>query len=193
MPEQYEFNERLNMSQGVSESRSVESILKENIPSALTVHQAHFANDRNGTDWWVECEAGKFLSVDCKVREKDFLKLKGWDDLALETWSVVEKEKIGWTRDTSKQTDFVLWLWKDTGRWLLIPFQMLCRVFRDNWKRWTSEFRVERQYTPNHGGYHSECVFVPRQLLWQCIYTVYGGRPNKNPASKTNQHQRGKP
>lgn len=117
------------------------------------------------------------MSVDCKVREKDFAKLKGWDDIALETWSVVEKEKIGWTRDTVKQTDFVLWLWKDSGRWLLIPFQMLCKVFIENWRQWTKQFRTERQYTPTHGGYHSECVFVPRRIVWERIYRLYSGAP----------------
>lgn len=180
MPKQYGFGDRLEMSQGVSENESISAIVKNNIPSALAVYQAHFANDRNGTDFWVECESGKFLSVDCKVREKDFIEVNGCDDLALESWSVVEKNKVGWTRDTSKQTDFVLWLWKDTGRWLLVPFQMLCKVFSDNWKEWRREFKTARQYTPNHGGYHSECIFVPRALVWKRIYAMYGGQQKRN-------------
>ena len=38
-------------------------------------------------------------------------------DIALETWSVIEKLKIGWTRDLNKRSDYVLWFWLDTKRW----------------------------------------------------------------------------
>lgn len=41
------------------------------------------SNDRDGTDWWVEVH-GHHLRVDCKVREQDWFKKAGKDDLALE-------------------------------------------------------------------------------------------------------------
>ncbi|MEW8193918.1 MAG: hypothetical protein AB2793_09415 [Candidatus Thiodiazotropha sp.] len=174
MPLEYEFSDRLKMSQGRSENSDIKNILLNNIPSALNVNSAHAKNDRNGTDYWVECESGKFLSVDCKVRSEDYVK-KGYDDLALETWSVVENDIVGWTRDSKKQTDYVLWLWTDTGRWLLVPFQMLCGVFQKKWKDWKATYKSSRQHTPNYGGYHSECVFVPRKEVWSEIYRMYGG------------------
>jgi len=174
MPLEYGFNDRLEMSQGVSENESLKEILLTNIPSALQVNSAHTENDKNGTDYWVECLSGKFISVDCKVRSEDYAP-KGFDDIALETWSVVEKKVVGWTRDKKKQTDYVLWHWQDTGRWLLIPFQMLCAVFDKKWLEWSNTYKTAKQYTPNHGGYHSECVFVPRKEVWAEIYRVFGG------------------
>lgn len=159
------------MSQGVSESKSIAEILTQNIPAALAVHPAHAKNDRNGTDWWVEMATGKMLKVDCKVREIDWAE-RGCDDLALESWSVVEKSIVGWTRDSAKQTDYVLWIWKDTGRWCLVPFPYLCRVFGDKWRDWSQTYKTARQFTPE-GNYHSECVFVPRRELWAEIYKVF--------------------
>jgi hypothetical protein len=55
---------------------------------------------------------------------------------------------------------------------------MLCKVFQDNWEQWKSAYKTAQQYTPNHGGYHSECVFVPRREVWAEIYRKYGGGGN---------------
>ncbi len=171
----YNFGDNLRMSQGHAENVDIDSILLSIIPGALSAFQAHEKNDRNGVDWWVECH-GKFLGVDCKVRRQDWA-LRGQDDLALETWSVVEKKVIGWTRDAYKRTDYILWLWKESKRWCLIPFPMLCKVFSDNWIVWKNEFKTREQFTPNHGGYHSECVFVPRKIVWRFIYRAFSGCP----------------
>jgi hypothetical protein len=171
----YSFGERLQMSQGKVTGAKVDAILIANIPGALNVIPAHTHNDRSGTDWWVEMRGGNFLSVDAKVRSKDWLH-NGKDDLALETWSVVEARKVGWSRDINKRTDYVLWLWQDSGRWCLVPFQMLCAVFDKNWQFWRTEFQCNQQHTPSaSGGYHSECVFVPRRFLWAEIYREFGG------------------
>lgn len=174
-PKSYTFGDRLKMSQGQAEGANVEGVILGNIPGAVAVHSAHECNDRAGTDWWVETRGGGFLSIDAKVRSEDWAP-KGFDDLALETWSVVEAEKVGWTRDHTKRTDYVLWLWVDTGRWCLVPFQMLCAVFADNWQEWAKQHKTRRQHTPGHGGgYHSECVFVPRRDVWASIYNKFGG------------------
>lgn len=177
-PREYAFNERMAMSQGHSASKSIGSILLENIPGAVNVTQAHSSNDRTGTDWWVEHRASKHLSVDCKVREEDWAaKPAAADDLALETFSVVEKKIVGWTRDPAKKTDYVLWLWLDTGRWCLIPFPMLCAVFSEHWESWREKYKTKQQKTTRDdgSGYHSECTFVPRKVVWSAIYRRFAG------------------
>lgn len=178
----YSFDERLKASDGHCTSFSVEEIVSGNIVGSVSVHRSHQSNDRMGTDWWVECKNGTHLSIDAKVRDIDYA-VRGADDLALETWSVVEQKKIGWTRDTSKRCDFILWLWKDTGRWCLVPFPMLCTVFISNFNEWTNgKYKVSRQHTANNGsGYHSECVFVPRREVWKAIYERFGGAPAPMP------------
>lgn len=174
-PREYGFNERLEMSQGYAENVSISDIILSNIPSACSVHQASISNDKSGTDWWVETQSGNFLSIDAKVRSEDW-RLKGQDDLALETWSVIENNKVGWSRDKTKRTDYILWLWQDTGRWCLIPFQMLCGVFIDHWENWKVQYKCKQQKTQyGDSYYHSECVFVPRDVLWREIYKRYSG------------------
>lgn len=172
---EYRFDERLKMSCGHAQSSDVAAILMAEIPGALAVTKANGDNDRNGTDWWIEHCSGRHLSVDAKVREEDYAP-RGKDDLAIETWSNVERGVIGWTRNETKRTDYVLWLWIDTKRWCLVPFAMLCRVTKELWSVWLSQHQTARQYTPTtHGGYHSECVFVPRRTVWAEIYKRFSG------------------
>ncbi len=182
MPTEYSFNDQLVMSQGVAVQDDVAAILRREIPGAVAVHQADPSNDRLGTDYWVEHARGTHLAVDVKLRREDWAakpEPERADDLALETWSVVEKHKIGWTRDNTKRMDFVLWLWQDTGRWCLLPFPVLCQVFQEKWQEWAAEYGVQRQYTREYGGYHSECVFVPRMVVWDGIFNRYSGKPQE--------------
>lgn len=174
---EYGFDERLAMSSGIAASADVRSILLNHIPGAVNAHQAATANDKQGIDWWVELSTAKHLAIDAKVREQDWAaRHPHEDDLALESWSVVEKRVPGWTRDASKKCDYVLWLWKDTGRFCLVPFPMLCGVFTRHWQLWRTTHKTRQQHTPRaDGGYHSECVFVPRRDLWAEIYRQYGG------------------
>jgi hypothetical protein len=179
MPLSYDFDEELRMSQGESSNGRIEEILVNHIPGALRAFQAHQENDRNhGVDWWVELESGRFMGVDCKVRKEDYA--PKYDDIALETWSVVEKRIPGWTRVSSKKTEYILWLWMDTGRWTLIPFPMLCHVFSSYWQSWRGQYKTAVQETTRNGAtqYRSECVFVPRTVIWSSIAATYAGKPS---------------
>lgn len=173
---EFSFNERLIMSAGVSASPDVADILLQNIPGALQVRKAHETNDRAGTDLWVEMAHGRFLAIDTKIRETDWLaQHPDEDDLALETWSV-DRRVIGWTRDPNKRTDYILWYWEDTGRWCLVPFQLLCAVFTEHWREWSQTYRTAVQGTSAAWGrWKSQCVFVPRAEVWRAIYRRYGG------------------
>ena len=161
----YDFDERRRWSEGFC-LEGVEPILLARIPGAATVRKAEKQDDRNGTDYWVDRDGGlPALSVDLKARDVDFLKTKGHDDLALETWSVCDT-KVGWTRDTSKRTDYVLWYWRDTGRFALVPFPPLCQAFSAHWREWRETYFYDRQTS---GGWQSECVFVPRTVVFGAL------------------------
>lgn len=177
---EYGFDERFRMSNGRLANADVSDILRSSIPGSISVTRAGESDDRLGIDWWVERANERSLSVDVKIRSRDYSAVNPKsDDLALETWSVVEREVIGWTRDEAKRCDFILWLWKDTGRWCLLPFPMLCRVFQELWQDWRATYRTERQKTTDRGTpYHSEVVFVPRRLIWREMYEKYGGVPD---------------
>lgn len=185
MPSEYDFFRQLEMSQGISDGHDIRTLLLDAIPGAVQAEQASNADDRIGIDWWVTLGNGKRLAVDLKVRAEDWAN-RGKDDLALETWSVVDRQVVGWTRDASKHCDRVLWVWQDTGRWCLIPFPELCDVFQVQWHRWAVSYGTWRQSTTRNGRrYQSECIFVPRKVVWRAIYNQYGGDPDRTPSRRT--------
>lgn len=191
MPEpiEYGFADRLAFSDGHVSVASVEAICMEQIPGAVAVDRATERDDRNGTDWWVRRNGVRPLSIDAKVRSEDWAaKPNPQDDLALETWSVVEQRVVGWTRNPKKDTDYILWLWIDTRRWCLVSFPMLCAVMETLWQEWASTYKVSRQTTPRSDGtkYHSECVFVPRREVWKQIYLRYAGAAPSSRLQPTN-------
>ena len=164
------FGDKLRMSQGIAANANVTEILMREIPSAVSVTPAHSSNDRNGTDWWVECRGRSHLAVDAKVRERPWT-----GDLALETWSVVEFKKPGWTRDRNKRTDYIFWLWSD-GRWCLVPFQLLLGAFEVKWESWSAKYKTAYQTTRSStGSWQSQCVFVPVRDVWAEIYRRFSG------------------
>lgn len=178
MPREYGFDERLQMSQGICTTKSITAILLANVPGAQSVAAAKRNDDRHGTDYWVNHARGRPYSIDLKARQDDWAtKPEPFtaDDLALESWSVVEQQVVGWTRNPKKMTDYILWYWQDSGRWCLVPFVMLCAVMEAKWESWRGQYKTRQQTTPDHGGYHSECIFVPRREVWAEIYKRFSG------------------
>jgi len=118
--------------------------------------------DDKGIDWVVNYNT----YVDSKIRRRKYP-----GDVALETFSNLESGKLGWTRDFSKKTHFILWLWTD--KYLVLDYKYLRKVFIREWKDWKVRFRVCQQTTNN--SYHSEIIFVPvtflcEQIIYERIY-----------------------
>ncbi|GAJ02930.1 unnamed protein product, partial [marine sediment metagenome] len=120
-PKQYDLRERIGFSRGVSKTGNIEQILLDNILGAFSISRASPEEDRHGTDFWVNrTNTLPKLSIDLKAREIDPLSFDPpKDDLALETYSNVANKTKGWTRDDSKRTDYILWFFKPTKRWVL--------------------------------------------------------------------------
>ena len=159
----YDFTERLGWSQFVAENNTcLRAILRSRIPRCIDVVRAGPDEDRCGTDYWAIRDGDlRSLSIDLKARADDPIVSWGQDDVALEVWSDIGR-KPGWTRDTEKATDYILWLWEPTNRFLLVPFHPHCETFRRYWQQWASEYKCSIQ-TSN--GWQSQCVFVPRLVL----------------------------
>jgi len=148
------------------------------VPNCVRVERAARGDDIHGTDYWAYRADESRLSIDAKIRHKDFAQGRfPQDDLALETWSSipegVRQGKIGWTRDPAKRTDYIFWYWAETGRYLLVPFPMLYAVFAERWKEWRAAYKHRTQ---DSGGWRSECVFVPRVVVRQAMDHWANGR-----------------
>ena len=170
------------MAEGENAEKSFKQVLLDIFPEAVNIKRATREEDLKGTDYWVGFMNRSSISVDVKVRGVDPIEKYGKDDLILETYSKVEEKKIGWTRDTNKRTDYILWFWKPTGRWLLVPFPMLCFVFRKKWEGWRERFTpplLQKTETETGKVWHSECILVPRKLVWEEIFQFYGGGVNR--------------
>ena len=166
----YDFDTQLQWSNGHA-PHGVETILRNRIPDCVAVVRADADHDRNGTDHWaVRPDPLPPLSIDLKARAEDWAP-RGDDDLALETWSVIG-QKLGWTRDTSKRTDYILWYWADTKRFCILPFHPLCRMFRLHMDEWCATYKVCRQ---DSGLWRSECVFVPRMVVQEAVWRWQNG------------------
>ena len=166
----YGFNEQLIASNGVIACCDVAEVLRSRLPGCVRVTKTDAETDRTGVDFVAELSNGTLDGVDLKRRSKDCRRY-GNDDVALEVWSVVGK-KIGWSRDESKACRWVLWVWDDTGRFLLLPFAAVCAVFSANWRQWKELYKTATQVTPRtsgRDGWKSECVFVPRDVLISAV------------------------
>ena len=183
----YGFHDQIRMSQGVAVNAGVAEILLVQIPGALKAWRAEQQDDRNGTDWWVECESGHVLSIDVKARSTDYLATANKDDLALELFSDIDELKPGWSLRTDKRTDYILWFWEPTGRWCLVPFPMLCHVFRKYRDDWSKVYQHAVQWSIDGARrWRSECLFVDRKEVWRAIYRCYGKAFIKVPTGGSN-------
>ena len=181
MNNSYHFFDQKRMSEGIGSEKDTESFILARFPNAIKVEKAKPSDDRKGTDWWITMQSGEVESLDIKVRKRDYSSNPLKDDLALEVWSVLNK-KVGWTRDTSKRTNWIMWKWADTRRFLLEPFPWLCSVFVENWKAWCEKYDAPIQDTVDAKGnllWQSQCVYVPRLVVLREIYNAFGGAPER--------------
>jgi len=180
----FQFDEQMAMADDPAVKEAISAYIRQYFPGVASIERASPAEDKLGTDYWVVLESGKKLSFDIKVRKTDYAyRDPPQDDLALERWSVVGK-KIGWTQDQNKQTDFILWYWKDSGRFCILSFLKLCSVFKERMTEWIIEYmdEIHTQTTfTDHGIYQSECVLVPREIVMQAIHAKFAGEPTIKP------------
>jgi hypothetical protein len=160
----FDFDEQ----QAISETQEAHALiithLTQLFPAALTIRKAARGNDKLGADYWIEFPHGQFRSVDAKVRRENW-RAKDRPEIALEIWSDIKKKKPGWTLDTDKISEYVLFVWLDTGRADLFDFRLLQAVTRANLSEWESARQQSEQVTASRRGkYTARCVFMCTSL-----------------------------
>lgn len=128
---------------------------------------------RGGIDRVLTLASGKTLTVDEKVRYKDY------GDVLLEFWSVWrgsypdgKGEKRGWVaQDLS--CDFIAYAIVPTQRCVLMPFQTLRRAWRRNYREWVDFGKREvRGYyisVAANRDYQTISVCVPEEDLLSAL------------------------
>lgn len=166
----FDFHEQRSFSESAQAQDLIRRHLARLFPDALTIRKAAAENDKLGADYWIEFRNGQFRAVDVKVRSEDW-KAKGQPDIALEIWANREKCRPGWTIDDSKITDYVLFVWLDTGRADLFDFRLLKAVTLANLEKWSGSYQTSYQTTASaRGGYSASCMFISGRDLHAAIY-----------------------
>lgn len=154
------------------------AILKA-IPRSLNANPSHFLNDLLGLDFVVELEGAETTNADIKYRDKDY-SVNGIQDVVLEIWSNWEERKAGWTCDDNKKTKHIIWIFKDTGRFLAYDFNDLRAAFKANLLDWKKRFKTDKQINKKKGGgtYTSQSITVPCDELDAAIKRLKTGYLN---------------
>jgi hypothetical protein len=154
------FKQDLSESQAPSADDAVRQAIKYRFPDCLGIHQAHETNDRLGADYFLQYPGGRFESVDVKIRKVDW-SAKGKPNLCLEILSNVEQNKIGWTLDPNKITDWVFFYFLDTQKNYRFNFKQLRQAFSENMDDLITKGEMSEQKTGTGGkNYTSKSVFV---------------------------------
>ncbi|HZM33302.1 MAG TPA: hypothetical protein VFC18_02315 [Burkholderiales bacterium] len=128
----------------------------------LAIHKAALDNDRHGADYFAEFRHGLSRLIEVKVRVQDWLP-RGQDaDLALETWADLDKHTVGWTRDMAKLSDYVVFLWLESGRSLLLDARLLRAWFSETWQTLRGKYGARIIPSKRRGReWRSEALYIP--------------------------------
>jgi len=121
---------------------------------------------RAGVDMIAHLANGTQIRVELKSLRRDPVAKNGCDLLPLETFSHVENQVPGFLLQGHKTSQYVLWIFRDTGRTVMLPFRSLAAAFRRNFREWKATFGTREQETRGYyETYHSECTWVPLILI----------------------------
>ena len=114
---------------------------------------------RGGIDRVLTLSSGKTLTVDEKVRYKDY------PDILLEYWSDEARKIRGWVAK-DMACDFIAYAFVNSGTCYLLPFQTLRAAWRLNHKEWCERYgRCEA----DNGRYTTVSVPVPIKVLMPAL------------------------
>jgi hypothetical protein len=134
------FNDRL--AQAAAHSVQPRDVLLT-LPGISIAEQGSHYEDLTGVDWVIGGEQITRLGIDLKMRDYRYSDYN--PDLCLETEST--DRSTGWTRDTRKRTDAVLWIYRN-GWCVLVPFRPLLVAFERNEQLWRADAAKRRPQYP---------------------------------------------
>lgn len=133
--------------------------------SAVSVRRDGWAQ-RGGIDRVVTLRSGKTVTIDEKVRSKD------WDDIALERWSDRDRRTPGWIQK-DLACDFIAYAFIPSQRCYLFPALTLRRAWQLEGRNWIELAETEaggfRIVLAENRNYVTESVAVPTEILLAAV------------------------
>lgn len=114
---------------------------------------------RGGIDRVITLASGKTITVDEKVREKD------WPDILLERWSDEARKIPGWIQKPLA-CDYLAYAFVPSRRCYLLPMLTLQRAWRSNGREWCQQYQTKRA---DNGHYVTASIPVPIDVLFAAV------------------------
>ena len=103
------------------------------------------------------------INIDVKTRNRAFSES---EDVALEIWSNIEANKVGWALDHTKLTTYLLFFWEKDKIYKIYKFKDILEILENNIDKWMEIYYAPIQYTQNGNHvYHSQCIFIPIKII----------------------------
>jgi hypothetical protein len=133
--------------------------------SAVSVRDDGWAQ-RGGIDRVITLKSGKTVTIDEKVRFKD------WGDIALERWSDRSRKVPGWMQK-DLACDFIAYAFVPTKTGYLFPFLTLRRAWALHGREWCELAESEQDgfkvILADNGTYVTESIAVPVAALLTAV------------------------
>ena len=114
---------------------------------------------RGGIDRVITLESGRIITVDEKVREKD------WDDILLERWSDEARKAPGWIQK-QLACEFIAYAFVPSRVCYLLPTLTLQRAWRLHGPAWIQKYQEIRA---QNQGYVTVSCAVPTKTLMDAL------------------------
>ncbi len=145
--------------------------VNKRFPEADAITTADIDDDKKGTDYWIDFANGKRESLDVKFRAVDWLyKDKQHRTAFIELVANTATGKLGWSIDLMKQTDWVMFYYADTGRFVFYNARELRAAVIAYLPYLQSVGKAETTTTKSYNGsYGSSGLIVSHSDLMKCI------------------------
>lgn len=157
----HDFQKSLNKSKALEDSPFWFDLYKQYFPTLVTampVRKDGWAQ-RGGIDRVLVLSDGTILTVDEKIREKDF------DDFLLEYYSFYEQKTPGWI-EKDLTCDYIAYVVRPSRKCYLLPFQLLRQAWRENHKAWLAQ---HKRIKVHNRGYTTVSVAVPKKEVQRAL------------------------
>ena len=133
------------------------------------IEKACLTDDKAGSDYWIMTQ--RRLGIDIKLRRRDCRGFRDRDgnpvdDVCLEIQSAIGMSD-GWAKQPGRLTDYIVWIWSDSGRSFCLSSHELSQVVRLKETEWLKKYSRKPATTARGetSTYATQCVFVPMSIL----------------------------
>lgn len=161
------FEDKLINSMGKDKDNIAVRIIKKCQPDAEHIYRAGSEDDKRGADYY-STVGDKRTNYDFKFRSIDPIDAYNSNDILVEIYSSTTSHTPGWTVAPDKITDYVVYYFEPTGRYLVYDYKLLRETVLTNYDHYNNSFNHKFATTKTDYGYYTtENIAVPVEVINQ--------------------------